>query len=61
MTATAILALIQAGEMSIPAIIAAFEKWKASGGTTMTLAELIADAHANNADTIANAKKELGL
>lgn len=61
MTAAAILALIQAGEMAVPAIIAAFEKWKATGGTTMTLQQLIDDAHKNDADTIAAAKAELGL
>jgi hypothetical protein len=61
MSAAAILALIQAGELAVPSIIAAFEKFKQSGGTTMTLQELIDDAHKNNADTIAAAKAELGL
>ena len=59
MTPAAILALIQLGEMSVPAIIAAFDKFKTNGGTTLTLTELIAEAHANNADTIAAAKAEL--
>ena len=35
MTAAAILALIQAGELAVPAIIAAWEKFRDAGGTTI--------------------------
>jgi hypothetical protein len=61
MTPAAILALIQAGEMSVPAIIAAWEKWRQTGGPNITLQQAIDDAHKNNADTVAAMKAMLGI
>lgn len=61
MTAAAILALIQAGEMSLPSIIAAFDKFHSNSGSGKTFEELVADARANDDATIAAAKAELGM
>jgi len=59
MDAAEILKLLQDGSLTVPNILVALEKF--ASAKNMTLDQAIVDAHANNADTIAAARQELGL